>query len=116
MLLYFTKYQSRQSAANLNETVLENTLSQLPGLLSLHVIGCPRVDHSAIFRCVRHTPLLESLSFTTFIHVCVWQYDPFISADSCYIHRRPLAPRHPHTHVFRISSIYPSTPVSPSSL
>ncbi|KIM82866.1 hypothetical protein PILCRDRAFT_459480 [Piloderma croceum F 1598] len=55
-------------AADLNEIVLENALSQLPELLSLHVIGCPRVDHTAVFRCVRHTPLLESLSFTTVIN------------------------------------------------
>jgi len=56
------------TATDLNETVLESTLSQLPKLLSLHVIGCPRVDHTAVFRCVAHTPLLESLSFTTFLN------------------------------------------------
>ncbi|KAJ7911825.1 hypothetical protein B0H13DRAFT_2327960 [Mycena leptocephala] len=52
-------------ANELNETVLETALAELPGLLGLHVIGCAKVDHVAILRLVSHTPLLESLSMTT---------------------------------------------------
>ncbi|KAF7375400.1 hypothetical protein MSAN_00427600 [Mycena sanguinolenta] len=52
-------------ANELNETVLETALVELPGLLGLHVVGCAKVDHVAIFNLVSHTPLLESLSITT---------------------------------------------------
>ncbi|KAJ7662741.1 hypothetical protein DFH06DRAFT_1471501 [Mycena polygramma] len=52
-------------ANELNETVLESALIELPGLLGLHVIGCPKVDHVSILNLVSHTPLLESLSMTT---------------------------------------------------
>ncbi|KAJ7246112.1 hypothetical protein B0H12DRAFT_1187389 [Mycena haematopus] len=56
-------------ANELNETVLEAALAELPGLLGLHVVGCPKVDHVAIFRLVSHTPLLECLSMTTGVSV-----------------------------------------------
>ncbi|KAJ7619838.1 hypothetical protein DFH06DRAFT_1106272 [Mycena polygramma] len=52
-------------ANELNETVLESALTELPGLLGLHVIGCPKVDHVSILTLVSHTPLLESFSMTT---------------------------------------------------
>ncbi|KAJ6496071.1 hypothetical protein C8R45DRAFT_866000 [Mycena sanguinolenta] len=52
-------------ANELNETVLGAALVELPGLLGLHVVGCAKVDHVAIFNLVSHTPLLESLSITT---------------------------------------------------
>ncbi|KAJ7336823.1 hypothetical protein DFH08DRAFT_281163 [Mycena albidolilacea] len=52
-------------ANELNETVLGAALAELPGLLGLHIVGCAKVDHAAIFRLVTHTPLLESLSLTT---------------------------------------------------
>ncbi|KAJ7643449.1 hypothetical protein DFH06DRAFT_1283474 [Mycena polygramma] len=52
-------------ANELNEIVLESALIELPGLLGLHVIGCPRVDHVSILNLISHTPLLESLSMTT---------------------------------------------------
>lgn len=53
-----------QMSNELNEEVLESTLSDLPQLLGLHVVGCPKVTHLAIFRLVSHTPRLESLAFT----------------------------------------------------
>ncbi|KAJ7675528.1 hypothetical protein B0H17DRAFT_987778 [Mycena rosella] len=52
-------------AHELNETVLESALASLPGLLGLHVIGCPKVDHASLLALVTHTPNLESLSMTT---------------------------------------------------
>lgn len=50
---------------DLNEDVLEATLTQLPELRGLHVIGCPKVDHNSVLLTTRHTPLLEHLSMTT---------------------------------------------------
>jgi len=50
----------------LNEGILESALTQVPRLLGLHIIGCPRVDYTTVLRCSAHTPLLESLSFTAF--------------------------------------------------
>ncbi|KAK0223662.1 hypothetical protein IW262DRAFT_1270371 [Armillaria fumosa] len=50
----------------LNDTVLEPAMKNLPHLLHLHVIGCQKIDHAVLFRLVVHTPLLESLSLTTF--------------------------------------------------
>ncbi|KAJ7109560.1 hypothetical protein C8R43DRAFT_1243302 [Mycena crocata] len=52
-------------ANELNETVLDSALAELPSLLGLHIIGCAKVDHLAVLRLVNHTPLLESLSMTT---------------------------------------------------
>ncbi|KAF9460379.1 hypothetical protein BDZ94DRAFT_1223135 [Collybia nuda] len=52
----------------LNEQVLEVTLAELPQLLGLHVVGCPKVTHISIFRLVSHTPHLESLAFTAAEH------------------------------------------------
>ncbi|KAJ6587376.1 hypothetical protein B0H10DRAFT_2093934 [Mycena sp. CBHHK59/15] len=52
-------------ANELNETVLESALAELPGLQGLHVIGCSKVDHVVLLRLVSYTPLLESLSLTT---------------------------------------------------
>ncbi|KAF8209688.1 hypothetical protein K438DRAFT_1753339 [Mycena galopus ATCC 62051] len=52
-------------ATELNETVLGAALAELPNLLGLHVVGCNKVDHVAIFRLAANTPLLESLSMTT---------------------------------------------------
>ncbi|KAF9030340.1 hypothetical protein BDZ89DRAFT_1064760 [Hymenopellis radicata] len=50
----------------LNETVFGRALENLPNLLSLHVVGCPRIDYVTLFRLLSRTPLLENLSFTTF--------------------------------------------------
>ncbi|KAJ7141615.1 hypothetical protein C8R46DRAFT_1180811 [Mycena filopes] len=52
-------------ANDLNETVLESALAELPNLLGLHVVGCSKVDHVAMLYLVSHTPYLESLSVTT---------------------------------------------------
>ncbi|KAJ3796561.1 hypothetical protein GGU11DRAFT_746014 [Lentinula aff. detonsa] len=53
------------TANQLNETVLDKVLQQLPKLKALHIIGCGQVDHIAVLRLVSHTPLLESLSLST---------------------------------------------------
>ncbi|EEB91581.1 hypothetical protein MPER_10037 [Moniliophthora perniciosa FA553] len=52
-------------SSDLNEVVLEQMLRQLPGLVGLHVIGCPKVDHNTILRLASHAPHLESLSLST---------------------------------------------------
>ncbi|KAJ7636495.1 hypothetical protein FB45DRAFT_989137 [Roridomyces roridus] len=52
-------------ANELNETVLESALEQLPNLLGLHVIGCTKVDHVSILSLVHHTPNLTALSMAT---------------------------------------------------
>lgn len=59
-LTSLTLYMSTE----LNEGVLESALSCLPGLRGLHVVGCPKVNHSTVLRLVSHTPLLESLAVT----------------------------------------------------
>lgn len=56
----------------LNETVLESVVAELPNLLGLHVVGCPKVDHVAVLRAVAHTPLLENLSMTTTVRLSLW--------------------------------------------
>ncbi|KIK68230.1 hypothetical protein GYMLUDRAFT_68107 [Collybiopsis luxurians FD-317 M1] len=66
------------SASELNETVLDKVLEQLSGLLALHIVGCGQVDHVAVMRLVSHTPLLETLSFST--------------SDSSYSLRNPAPP------------------------
>jgi hypothetical protein len=43
-------------------------LAALPALTGLHIIQCPRVDHTAVLRLTAHTPQLESLAFTTWEH------------------------------------------------
>ena len=55
-------------ASELNEIVLESALLQVgPRLLGLHIIGCVKIDHVVVLRLLNHTPLLESLSFTTYV-------------------------------------------------
>lgn len=51
--------------SELNDAVLEQVLGQLPGLLGLHVVGCPKVDHNSVIQLVCHVPLLENLSMST---------------------------------------------------
>lgn len=59
-----TNPDSSQQSSELNEEVLDSTLSELPQLLGLHIVGCSKVTHFAVFRLVSHTPRLESLAFT----------------------------------------------------
>ncbi|KAJ8082159.1 hypothetical protein PM082_008006 [Marasmius tenuissimus] len=49
----------------INETILEQLLPQLPKLIGLHIVGCSKVDHATTLRLVSHVPLLENLSFST---------------------------------------------------
>ncbi|KXN88418.1 hypothetical protein AN958_07324 [Leucoagaricus sp. SymC.cos] len=62
---------------DLNEDVLEATLKQLPDLLGLHVISCPKADHNVVLRIARHTPLLESLSMS------VSEVNKIVSLPTC---------------------------------
>ncbi|KAK6981108.1 hypothetical protein R3P38DRAFT_3333886 [Favolaschia claudopus] len=52
-------------ANELNETVLAAALAELPSLLGLHVVGCPKIHHPTLLPLLTHTPILESLSLTT---------------------------------------------------
>ncbi|KAJ7210912.1 hypothetical protein GGX14DRAFT_498367, partial [Mycena pura] len=52
-------------ASELNDVVLGSVLEQLPGLLGLHVIGCPKIDHIVLLGLLSHSINLESLSLTT---------------------------------------------------
>lgn len=56
-------------ATELKESVLEELLRQLPGLLGLHLVGCGKLEHATVLRLISHTPLLESLSMTTTVSV-----------------------------------------------
>jgi len=49
----------------IHESLYESVVSCLPNLKGLHVVGCPKLDHIIILRCVSKTPLLQSLSLTT---------------------------------------------------
>ncbi|THH05782.1 hypothetical protein EW145_g4540 [Phellinidium pouzarii] len=56
---------SSKWSSDLHEGVLEHVLMLLPGLLGLHIRNCMKLDHATVFRLLSHTPLLESLSVTT---------------------------------------------------
>uniref|UniRef100_A0A8H8CHH6 Uncharacterized protein n=1 Tax=Psilocybe cubensis TaxID=181762 RepID=A0A8H8CHH6_PSICU len=48
----------------LHEDIFASVLGNLPNLVGLHVVGCPKLDHVAIFKHLTKTPLLENLSIT----------------------------------------------------
>ncbi|KAF8639236.1 hypothetical protein AX17_001721 [Amanita inopinata Kibby_2008] len=50
---------------DLNGTVLEATLVQLPQLIGLHVIRCPKISSALVVRLTAHTPMLQSLTMST---------------------------------------------------
>ena len=50
-----------------NEVVLESLLPPGSNLHGLHIVGCQKISHQAVLRLVSNTPLLESLSFTTWV-------------------------------------------------
>ncbi|KAF8836995.1 hypothetical protein BDN67DRAFT_936054 [Paxillus ammoniavirescens] len=51
---------------DIDGTMLNITLAQLPRLRGLHIIGCPRVTHTVVLKALSHTPDLRELSFTIF--------------------------------------------------
>ncbi|KDR77062.1 hypothetical protein GALMADRAFT_225197 [Galerina marginata CBS 339.88] len=51
--------------SELNEGIFEPMLGNLPNLLGLHVVGCPKLDHVMILGHLSRTPFLQSLSLTT---------------------------------------------------
>ncbi|KAH9947752.1 hypothetical protein B0H21DRAFT_691376 [Amylocystis lapponica] len=53
------------SIHELSESILDLALYNLPHLTGLHIVNCSKIDHSAIFHLITHTPQLESLSFTS---------------------------------------------------
>lgn len=56
-----------QLTSEVNADILEQSLKELPNLRGLHVANCMKLDHNDVLRLVRHTPLLESLSLTTWV-------------------------------------------------
>lgn len=58
-----------QGMHDLNEHVLDGALSNLPNLKALHVIQCTKIDHHSVLSRTSNVPLLESLSFTTWVSV-----------------------------------------------
>ncbi|KAI0772780.1 hypothetical protein BD413DRAFT_473522 [Trametes elegans] len=54
------------SIQSLSLDILDTILPNLPNLTRLHVIGCPKVNHTAVLRAIAHTPNLESLAFTSY--------------------------------------------------
>ncbi|KAF8888789.1 hypothetical protein BD779DRAFT_1522597 [Infundibulicybe gibba] len=48
----------------LNSDILGATLSQLPKLAGLHIVGCAGFGHGMILQLLNSTPLLQNLSFT----------------------------------------------------
>lgn len=87
----------------LNETVLESVLVQLPGLLGLHVVGCSKVDHVAVLRLVSHTPLLEDLSFTTTV-------SRLILLQKIALHVKALLGKFPRSHKSPAITLSPTYP------
>lgn len=68
-----TMVDGMQMTTDLNEFILDKTLSVLPRLEGLHIISCGKLDHVALLTSLRHTPILESLSFTTWVcHVSLF--------------------------------------------
>ncbi|KAN0094643.1 hypothetical protein V8E55_002930 [Tylopilus felleus] len=61
-LVHLTLYM----AQDMDATVLNATLAQLPRLRGLHVIGCPRITHIIVLKALTHTPDLRELTFTIF--------------------------------------------------
>jgi len=77
-------------------------LSQLPRLLGLHIIGCPKVDHVAVLRLVSYTPLLESLSLTTTVRNSLYlQSSTFLTISIVQETPRPLVLPAPPLHRLR---------------
>ncbi|KAF4612878.1 hypothetical protein D9613_010997 [Agrocybe pediades] len=50
---------------DLHESIYETIVGNLPHITGLHVVGCPKIDHTTVLRNASKTPLLQSLSFTT---------------------------------------------------
>lgn len=57
----------------LNVQTLERVLEQVPQLQGLHIIGCARVDHTAVLKAIKHVTDLESLSFTVMVRHLLFQ-------------------------------------------
>jgi hypothetical protein len=57
-----------QTVQELNEPILKGMLQHLTHLQSLHVVACPKIEHVTLLQCLIHTPALESLSFTAWVH------------------------------------------------
>lgn len=57
---------------DLHEDIFASILNNLPSLIGLHVVGCPKLDHVIVFRHLSETPLLQSLSLTTSVSHFTW--------------------------------------------
>lgn len=66
-----------QMIIELNEGILDSVLGNVPNLTSLHVVGCPKLDHTIILKHIPKVPLLQSLSMTTSVSPVRTQCDNF---------------------------------------
>ncbi|KAF5348036.1 hypothetical protein D9758_010058 [Tetrapyrgos nigripes] len=62
LILFMTK--------ELNEDVLGSVLQCLRNLRSLHIVGCPQIDHVSVLRLCKHLPALESLTLNASDSLC----------------------------------------------
>ncbi|KAI0058481.1 hypothetical protein BV25DRAFT_1891370 [Artomyces pyxidatus] len=60
-LTHVTIYMSH----DMNNTILKRTVAHLPKLRGLHIVGCQHVSYIDVLNATEHTPLLETLAFTT---------------------------------------------------
>jgi hypothetical protein len=91
----------------LNEEVLDSTLAQLPQLLGLHVIGCPKISYIFLLKAVSHTPILESLACSAAVSKSTTSSTlSSIDVNSRNLH---VPSNFPNPH-FSISSIWLLTP------
>ncbi|KAH8112932.1 hypothetical protein DFH11DRAFT_1604724, partial [Phellopilus nigrolimitatus] len=84
---------------DLNEVILERILIQLPGLLSLHIRNCMKLEHAVVFRLLAHTPLLENLAVSV--------YENATTDTSSFAELKNLRLLHLDTHnVFSTATAY----------
>ncbi|CAL1710012.1 unnamed protein product [Somion occarium] len=56
---------------DLNDTILEAVLKELPDLTALHIVFCPKIDYGTTLRLSKHTPALRSLAFSCWTTPCI---------------------------------------------
>lgn len=97
-----------QMAQDMDATVLNATLAQLPRLRGLHVIGCPRITHIIVLKALTHTPDLRELTFTIFVRISLSHPIPFPHTSNSHLKKTPFLPS---ISPFPLLLIYPLTSV-----
>jgi hypothetical protein len=65
----------------LNEDVFESVIQRLTKLRSLHIVGCPQIDHTSVLRLTQHLQALESLSLNTTVGRQAIKHDTATKTD-----------------------------------